>query len=118
MRKKEIILLSILVILGILGCFFYYISSQNKVEGSYVRITVDGEEEYVLPINIDKTVEISNPYGTNKISIEEKSVYVSYADCPDSICITSGKIKNEGENLICLPHKLVVTIISEEEYEK
>ena len=32
------------------------------------------------------------------------------ADCPDKYCVKQGKIKNVGETIVCLPHKVVVEI--------
>ena len=36
--------------------------------------------------------------------------HVTDADCPDQVCIRMGKISKTGENIVCLPHKLVVQL--------
>jgi len=38
-------------------------------------------------------------------------VDVIEADCPDKICVKHTNIKNAGETIICLPHKLVIEIV-------
>ena len=34
------------------------------------------------------------------------------ADCPDRLCVRRGPVRYAGETIICLPHKLVVTVRS------
>jgi hypothetical protein len=44
------------------------------------------------------------------ILVEENSVNVIDADCPDKVCVNHSDIGNVGETIICLPHKMVVEI--------
>ena len=39
------------------------------------------------------------------------------ADCPDQICVRHKAISKSGESIVCLPHKVVVEISSEEEQD-
>ena len=39
------------------------------------------------------------------------------ADCPDLLCVHQKAISKEGESIICLPNKVVVTIRGGEETE-
>ena len=32
------------------------------------------------------------------------------ADCPDQTCVKKHSIKYEGETIVCLPHKVVISI--------
>ncbi len=38
---------------------------------------------------------------------------MTQADCPDGICANHKPIHKTGESIICLPHKVVVTVISD-----
>ncbi len=49
-------------------------------------------------------------YGSNTIKIEGGGVTVTDADCPDGYCVSHVKISNEGETIVCLPHRLVIKI--------
>ena len=51
----------------------------------------------------------------NLILIEDGKVSVADADCPDQLCVRQRSISGNGESIICLPHRLVVQIESEEE---
>lgn len=73
--------------------------------------------------NVIKTInlsEVSEPYeievtdehgGYNKIRIEHGRIAVIDADCPDKICVHQGYIENGAVPIVCLPHKLSITII-------
>ncbi len=39
------------------------------------------------------------------------------ADCPDKICIRSGRLKYAGQFAACLPNKILLKIVSEEDRE-
>ena len=32
------------------------------------------------------------------------------ADCPDRLCVKQGSISKNGESIVCLPHKVIVTV--------
>ncbi len=40
------------------------------------------------------------------------------ADCNDHYCETMGKIKQNGESIICLPHKVVIEIEADSKQNK
>lgn len=111
-KKKDIILIAVLT--GAALLMYALISFGMKAPGSLVRITVDGElyEEYNL--NEDREIEILTQYGENTLVIENGCAYMKEADCPDKYCINQGEIKNSGETIVCLPHRLVAEIISDD----
>lgn len=113
MKKKEAIFISIFLLVCLIGSILVFIFTHNK-PGTFVRISVDGKEQYLLPLDTDKVIDISDTYGTNTIVISDYRVYVKSADCHDLICVNQGTISHVGENIICLPHKLVITIVSED----
>jgi hypothetical protein len=39
------------------------------------------------------------------------------ADCPDKLCVQEKAVSKNGETIVCLPHRVVVEITSEEENE-
>mgnify|MGYP002574392278 CR=1 FL=1 len=42
--------------------------------------------------------------------IENGSVHMEDADCPDQYCVQHAAIRSSHETIICLPHELVVEI--------
>ena len=51
------------------------------------------------------------------IVIEKGEVYMEDADCPDKLCMKQGSISGTGQTIVCLPHKLVVTVENGKEPE-
>lgn|GEM_PF-1444467 len=55
----------------------------------------------------DETVKTCE---TNRIVIENGTVRVSEANCKNGICVKTGEIRMSGERILCLPHRLIVSI--------
>ena len=43
---------------------------------------------------------------------------MSEENCPDCICTNQSKIHRIGESLICLPHKVVVTVVNDNDKDE
>lgn len=84
--------------------------------GGQVEITVDGDiygvyaldQEQEIPIQIDGEVR-------NTLRIQDHEADMISADCPDQICVDMKAISAVGETIVCLPHKVVVEVISSDE---
>lgn len=111
----------ILLLAGILlAALLIWMSSQliNHGRADSVFVLQDGEVIASYPLSEDRTAIIS--YGENEynlLMISDEAVFVSDADCPDRLCVSQKAISRKGESIICLPHKLVIVIDSEEEGE-
>ena len=106
-RKTDLLLVAgALIIAG--GIWFFYSAGAEKGKG--VEITVDGESKAFLPLGEDDSIRIDTDGGYNVITVKDGEVTVSEADCRDQICVEHKKIRKTGETIVCLPHKLVVTV--------
>ena len=106
-KKRDIILALVLILLGIV-CYGVIRLGQKK--GSQVIIYEDQKEIGRYDLNTDTTKEIQTAKGINILEIKNGMAYVTEADCPDQVCIRMGKIAKTGENIVCLPHKLVIQV--------
>lgn len=80
-------------------------------EGALVVVTVNGEKTatYSLAENRE-TVITTDGAKENTLVIENGTAYMRRADCPDKICVGHRPISQVGETIVCLPHKVVVSI--------
>lgn len=113
--KRRDVLFGAGVILFVTACFIlrgllyhgdavYLDFSQN---GSLIRrVSLTESEGQDIRIN-------SADGGYNLVHIENGSVFVRESDCENGDCIRQGAIRRTGESIICLPHKLVITIVSD-----
>ncbi len=98
-KKDLVIILSILFIALILSFF--------GQSGDVVEITVERKTVAVYPLG--KPFEINLGNGVT-ISGDGEYAYFSHSDCPDKVCINTGKLSLSGEWAACLPNKTVIKI--------
>lgn len=119
MKKREVIFaIIILMLAGVLFLVFEWTGQTNgEPDGQQVRIMVAGEEYGTYALEEDREIEVQQSDGYNKIIIENGVVYMEDADCPDKYCVQQGRIHNQRQTIVCLPHRLVVEIIGKETEE-
>ncbi len=79
--------------------------------GAKVIVTVDGEpygeyslgQEQEVPIQIDGVT-------TNVLMIRDQEADMTWADCPDRLCVRQKAISGENETIVCLPNRVVVQV--------
>lgn len=117
-RRNDFFLILILLALGFVFLLAQSFTSKN---GAKVIVMQDGEtmHEFLISENLhgDNALRIVTPYGVNVLEIKSGEASVIEADCPDGLCVKQKAISKQGESIICLPHKLVITVESDEESE-
>ena len=108
-RYDIIVFLSLLV----LGLSVLLITLKLSPTGECIKITDTSGGTVYLSLNEDRVYTL--PDGKNTVVIEDGKAYMRDADCPDSLCIRMGKINSVGERIICLPNKVIVEVIYENE---
>lgn len=105
--RNDIILIAAVVLIAAIAltCFLLF-----KTEGAYAVVTVDGELYGKYSLSDDTTVEIQSDGGRNLLVISGGKASVTAASCPDLICVKHRAISAEGETIVCLPNKTVVSI--------
>ncbi len=114
MKKADFILIGAVVCVALLIGVILYFAGNN---GAYAEVEVDGKVVETLPLGENTTYEISTENGTNTLVIEDGCAYMADADCPDLICVKHRKISKKGESIICLPHKVIVTVVGGDDAE-
>ena len=103
----DILLIVGILILAVAGLFAW---KKLETPGAYVDIMIDGKSVKTLRLDQDASYEVKQQAGVNTVVVQDGSVSVQDADCPDKICVKHRAINRTGETIICLPHKLVVEI--------
>ena len=110
-RRNDILFIAILVATVIaLGAGMYFLRSG----GDTVTVTVDGVLYGTYPLAVDTAVDIATEGGHNRLVIQGGKAYMEYADCPDGICAAHRPISRQGESIVCLPHRVVATVVTAE----
>ena len=110
-RKKllrdSLLIVGLMIVAGALVLFLFL----SREQGAYVEVTHDGKLVGTYSLSEERTVTLGG--GTNILVIEDGTAYLSYANCPDHTCVRTGKIKYNGQSIVCLPNRITVTVVSE-----
>jgi hypothetical protein len=87
--------------------------STGAGEGLYAVVQNTEGFYQVLPLWEDAEVRVESSFGYNVVEVSEGRVRVSEADCKNQICVNTGWSSSEGQIITCLPHQLVVEIVSD-----
>ena len=111
-RNDWIFILSLLLVVSLAGLALFFL----RGVGDTVIVTVDGVIYGTYPLDRDITVEIrtgDEEQNRNVLVIREGKARVEEATCPDGICAAHKPISREGESIVCLPHRVVITVHAE-----
>jgi len=114
-KKWDIILIVLLICLSFIPELVFGVIMGKNYNGTYAEVTVDGKPYKKIILSEhrgDEKIDIKTEYGYNIIELKDESIGIIDADCRDRICIKSGFISKPGQLSVCLPHKLMVEIKS------
>ncbi len=110
MKKKEIIIISIILVLALSS--FIIIKWLNKnADMVVVRNLVSGEILLREPLNKDAYYTLEGDYGKFNIEIINAKVRAINVECPNKICEKTGFISHDTigiDRIICIPNNLEV----------
>lgn len=92
------------------GDRYYLIQCENA---ELIELTDSQAEAYAQggkPVTTDSSMD-----GDYNLFVcrEDGTVRMLAADCPDQICVNHREIRESMDNIICLPHRLVLEIVSD-----
>lgn len=100
--KKDIILLFVVLVIGIVGILL-----MNSADtGKSAEIIVDGKTTEIIALDESYEKQINGVV----VCCENGEVYIKESDCPDKVCIRSGRISKSGEGIICAPNRVAIKI--------
>ena len=108
MMKKRDWIAAAVILAAVL--IFALVGKVTALPAQALRITVNGENYGIYDITEDQEIKIND---TNICQIEDGKVRMTWADCPDQICVHTAEISKDGGSIICLPNRIVLEIISE-----
>ena len=106
-HRNDLLLMAILLILGGALALLLWFTRQA---GGTVTVQIDGKVVMELPLSEDAELVLGEGAHTNTLVIRGGTARVVDASCPDRLCVRQGAVQYAGESIVCLPHKLVVTV--------
>ena len=104
MKTKTWLLIigAILVVCGIAAAILFAPNHSAAAE-----ILLDGTVVKTVDLRVEQTFSVESEWGSNTVVVENGTVRVSEASCPDHVCIERGACSG-GAPIVCLPNRLVI----------
>jgi len=111
MKKYDIIVILFILLIS----FFSYIIYQNQdsVNSPKAEIYYYSELVETIPLDqgVDRTFSVKEHENVIFHLFEDGSICFEESDCPDKLCIKTGKISKPGQFAACLPNGLLLKIV-------
>lgn len=115
MRKNDYLLILLIILLAA-GLHFFLKTSETDDELAFEIRHGDNVIQTVKRSALTNTGEfaVSTNNGTINIEIDPvKGAHIIDSPCPDKLCIHQGYINKNGQTILCLPEKVMVTAIAD-----
>lgn len=109
--KADLILMAAIVILG-LGISIFLAAGSHQ--GNKVEITKDGKLWGTYSLDGEHKITIRDGKELNVVKISGGKVTMESANCKNQVCVHHSPVSRTGESIVCLPHKIVVSIKGED----
>ena len=84
----------------------------NNLGGEHKNAVIRQNGKIIKEIDLNA---VTDPYGhSNTIRVEQGKIAIIDADCADKICVNTGYISDGVIPIVCLPHRLSITIVDKE----
>ena len=106
------------VLLAILvsGTFASYVLVDIAARpGAMVLVEVDGQVRHKAGLKNATTFSVQGAVGELVVEIREGTVAVIRADCPNKICVRTGRRGRSGDVIVCVPNMTIIRIVGEKE---
>lgn len=114
--RRATLLIVVFLVLVTAACLLYLLAVQNPAKGCIADIYQNGRLILSIPL-----VQVEDPYSldivgdndcANHIEIRPGSIGITWADCPDKLCVNQGFIHSPAIPITCLPNRLVIILRS------
>lgn len=113
-QKKDLLLVAAILAVAAVGFGVNYFVQREPA--ARLEISVDGKVLEVLDLDKDTELLIEGwDGGSNHLVIQDGMAWVDEATCPDKVCIHQGRVAKNRQMIVCLPNRMVATVIAPEE---
>ena len=106
LKPADIILILVVAfIIGIMSINLY-----GKDQGNKEVVVIGQNFKNVYPINSNKIIKVKGPLGYTIVVIKGGKAWIKNSPCREKICMKMGKISRTGQQVICVPNRVLVEI--------
>ena len=112
-RRKIIADLILIFCVVLVALSVFLVAFLKSEDGVFVSVRIGDGQSVMYSLSEDGEYKLLG--GKNILVIKDGKAYMSHADCPDKTCVRTGTISKTGEQIICLPNRVYISIIGAEE---
>ncbi len=110
-KKRDFIIIAVILLAA---CIFYFVYNMQSDKGT-AKAEIYYESELVMTVMLNENEDriFKLPQNENVVFhlYEDGSIRFEESDCPDEVCIKSGKLRHIGSSAACLPNKVILKIV-------
>lgn len=113
-KKKDLIIIVLILLIAVASYFIYNIYNQKmRNAGAKAEIYYGSDLVMTVMLNekIDKTFSLPQNEHVIFHLYEDGTIRFEESNCPDKLCIKSGRLKHIGSSAACLPNKVILKIV-------
>lgn len=86
-------------------------------DGKSAEVEIISGGEIIRTIDLSKVTEEysfdvrDGEGGVDTVTVAPMRICVSYADCPDGVCVQRGWLSGSAAPIVCLPHGLIIRVV-------
>jgi len=123
MKRKDIIILAIVLVASLTLYLLRPKGIDDAQSTVYLKVSIAGETQELIPLSQERDIRIEQENGDyNIVHVQPNGFAVIEANCYNQDCIHQGEVTLDnigqralGNEVICLPHKLVLSMVTKDE---
>ncbi len=100
----------VLILMVIIGLAFLSFNLYGNDQGNKEVMIIGQNFRGVYPIEKNRKIEVKGPLGDTIVVIEDGKAWIEYSPCREKICMKMGKISRVGQQVVCVPNRVLVEI--------
>lgn len=111
-HRRDVLVVGAILLLGVL----FVLLANSGEKGMYAEILKENTVIKRVDLSIDETFSPEG-YPNVVFRVENGRIAFVKSDCPDKICVGTGFIGNKGQSAVCLPNRLTLRIVGQNDKE-
>lgn len=117
-KKTDIIIIFVIIAASAVSFAIYRHIASERAAVAQIYYYSELVSTVELNTKTDKTFSV--PQNNNVVFhlFDDGSICFEESDCPDKVCIKSGRLRLAGQSAACLPNGFILKIVPKGEYEQ
>jgi thiamine biosynthesis lipoprotein len=102
-----------LFFLMVIVLFIISLLLSNRLRGNQADIalvSITNQSDQKIPLTVNQKHHVNSVLGEMTILVENGTIQILDAPCPDQLCVKQGKINRQGETIVCVPGETIIKL--------